>query len=220
MSHPVPFRFSHLLGLASLAMILIFTLYIRSLRPIAVPHNSTGILRTPTVRTDDPQQGSDTADITLVEYGDFLCEPCAQMAQTLREVTTADPGIRVVWKDFPNESLHPTSTLASVAAHCAARQGIFWQYHDMLFQSSGPFTTEQLITLARPLLKNERSFVNCLQAQETLSKVTQNKQEGLNLFVTATPTLFIGEERLVGVQSAADILSLIRQTRANTPSSL
>ncbi len=99
------------------------------------------------------------------------------------------------------------SVWAAQAAECAADQGKFWEYHDLLFdkqngENVGTFTKEKLIAYAKELGLDSSKFDPCLQKDETLQRVISDTQEGRAVGVTGTPTFFINGKPLVGAQPA------------------
>ncbi len=88
---------------------------------------------------DDPAKGSPDAPVTIVEFSDFQCPFCSRFfEQTLPQLEKnyIETGkVRLVFKDFPLDNLHPNARPAHIAAECADEQGMFWQYHDVLFEN-------------------------------------------------------------------------------------
>jgi len=100
------------------------------------------------------------------------------------------------------------SAWAAQAAECAADQGKFWEYHDLLFdrwngENQGTFVKENLNGFARELSLDMAKFEPCLTNDETLQRVIADTQEGRQVGVTGTPTFFINGKPLVGAQPAA-----------------
>lgn len=155
-------------------------------------------IETPTVTTINPSRGLATAPITIVEYGDFQCEFCGSVASELNQLRLEDPEhIRIVWKDFPNEDLHPESTNSAIAARCAGNQGYFWSFHDLLFTRQ-VLNTETYTALAESLKLDLSAFQTCVDARTPLPRIQHDFEEGVALQLTATPTIFINDERIVG----------------------
>jgi protein-disulfide isomerase len=159
-------------------------------------------LTEPSVSFLDPQKGAEDARVTLVEFGDFACAPCAELHTTLGRLFNAHPeDLRIVWKDFPNESLHPEALKAALAARCAQSQGAFWAYADELFARTyllGPATYRDI---AQEIGLSITTFDRCLSSQDELPKVQKTFEEGLALDLSATPTIFVGTQRSVGALS-------------------
>ena len=77
-------------------------------------------------------RGPDRAPVTLVEYGDFECPYCGQAEPVVRELLAELGDVRYVWRHLPLTDVHPHAHLAAEAAEAAARQGKFWEMHDLL----------------------------------------------------------------------------------------
>ncbi len=97
------------------------------------------------------------------------------------------------------------SIWAAQAAECAADQGKFWQYHDLLFsrqagENQGTFTKDKLVGFATELGLDMTRFQSCLQNDQTLGRVQADISEGEQAGVRGTPTFFINGQALVGAQ--------------------
>jgi protein-disulfide isomerase len=97
------------------------------------------------------------------------------------------------------------SAWAAQAAECAADQGKFWEYHDLLWdrwdgENQGTFVKENLNGFAEELKLDMAKFEPCLANDETLQRVIDDTQEGRQVGVTGTPTFFINGQPLVGAQ--------------------
>ena len=177
--------------------VLIFVLFSLRLRPIEIPDFSQDETITsveqPTITFVNPSKGPADASVTIIEYGDFQCSACADILPTLDAVQKTFPNeVRIVWKNFPNESLHEHATPAAIAAHCAARQGRFWDYHDQLFARQELLSDVQYKQIARELDLDVDRFENCYQSRDTLPIVQKDFEEALGLGLSATPALYIG----------------------------
>ena len=88
---------------------------------------------------NDPIIGNPDAEITIIEFSDFQCPFCARFhTQTLPyilEEYIEQGKVKLVFRDFPIESIHPNALPASVAAECANEQGKFREMHDKLFEN-------------------------------------------------------------------------------------
>lgn len=81
-------------------------------------------------------RGDASAPITIVEYSDFQCPFCARVEPTLDQVLNDYPGkVNLYYKHFPLTQIHQYAQKAAEASECAADQGKFWEYHDILFDN-------------------------------------------------------------------------------------
>ncbi len=168
----------------------------------------------PVVSAQDPIRGNPNAAITIVEFGDYLCQPCAQMEEILTATLKKYEGrVRLVWKDFPNTNIHPLAQKAAEAARCAGAQGKFWQYHDLLLARQQDLTQSSFDQFAYDLKLDQGQFSQCLIADQEQSRVERTFQEGLLLKVDATPYFFIDSRRFSGVIQETDLAELLSATQ-------
>ena len=97
------------------------------------------------------------------------------------------------------------STWAAQASECAADQGKFWEYHDLVFsrqagENQGAFTRDKLLGMAQELKLDMTKFEPCLKNDQTRGRVQADTEEGQEANVRSAPTFFINEQRLVGAQ--------------------
>lgn len=168
---------------------------------------------------DDPIKGNPDAPVTVVEFSDFQCPFCSRFfTQTLPalEENYIDTGkIKLVYRDFPLDNLHPNARPAHIAAECADEQGKFWEYHDVLFSKQSEWNrlssvdlNAQLNEYATSMGLNSASFDSCLSSKSTADEVQSDFLHASQYGATGTPTFFIGNEKdgfikLVGAQPYA-----------------
>lgn len=170
-------------------------------------------ITTPTITIADPQSGPVDAPVTIVNFGDYGCEDCADAETALADLSNAYPGkIRIVWKDMPNTSLHPEALNAAMAARCVKEQEdeAFFPYHAYLFANQADLGPELYAALAAQMGLKESVFNRCLEGEDTYALVQKSYEEGLALRINATPTLFINGERYTGAISRNQLEAKIR----------
>ncbi len=196
--------------------IIVFIFFGLRLRPIEIPRIETtavvGSQTEPTVTFVNPSKGAKDAAVTLVVFSDFQCDACASLADSLDVILKTYPDdVRLVWKNLPNESLHPLATPAAIAAHCAAEQGKFWEYHDELFQKQAYLSESIFTQIASSIGLDVESFQSCYDQRDTLPIVTKDYEEGLALGLTSTPSLYIGNQLLIGALDVQELLSVVEE---------
>jgi len=68
----------------------------------------------------------------LIVYAEFSCPECAIAAERLRE-----SGSSVCFRHFALVARSPRAVKLAIASEAAARQGMFWEFHDSLFADQG-----------------------------------------------------------------------------------
>lgn len=156
--------------------------------------------------TDGPSFGPSNAKVTVVVFSDFECPYCRQLAKTLRDnIPHKYPNdVRVVFKDFPIDSIHKWARAASEAAHCLARQKpeAFWAFHDWVFEHQQEVNETNLRDRVLGFAKQQNLDVtqvsSCMTNRATAQEVSQNEQIGAALQISQTPTIFVNGRTIGG----------------------
>ncbi len=151
--------------------------------------------------------------VVLVEFSDFSCRFCRGVAPALNELLAKYSGrVSLAYRDFPLVPLRDglsKGRAAAEASRCAAEQGKFWQYHDLLFASSG-ISAENLRDSARRAGLDPRGFDSCFAGRKYKDQVEQDRQDGLSLGVSGTPCFSINGKMLqCGGYSTAEFVQII-----------
>jgi len=158
----------------------------------------------------DPSLGSAKAPVTLIEFSDFQCPYCRQVAPTLKRLrATYGDKVRIVWKDFPLTQIHPLAFKAGEAGHCAAEQGKFWEFHDQVFGNQQALMPDDLKRYAAGLSLDAERFSGCLDMSKHAEVVRDGVAQGTRLGINSTPTVFVNGRRVEGAQSYEVFAALI-----------
>ena len=168
---------------------------------------------------EDHVLGEPTAPVIIVEYADFQCPVCGRFARTtgkqIIETYVKTGQVRFVLRNFP--FLGDESLWAAEAAECAAEQGAFWEYHDKLFaeqrgENMGAFSKPNLKRFAQELGLDSGSFDACLDSDKYEGKIQLQKAKASEtLGVHSTPTLYVGDKMMSGLQSFAAYTAAIER---------
>jgi protein-disulfide isomerase len=101
--------------------------------------------------------------------------------------------------------LGPESQWAAEASECAAEQGAFWDYHDLLFErqsgeNQGAFNKDKLKQFALDLGLDSGAFNTCLDSGKHAALVNSETAMLQSLGVRGTPAFLINGRPLVGAQ--------------------
>ena len=163
--------------------------------------------------------GANDAAVTIVEFSDFQCPYCQAVVATIHQLIAQYAGkVKLIFRDFPIPGLHPLAPKAHEAARCAAEQGKFWEYHDLLFERSPRLTPAELKEYARELKLSGEDFDKCFEDGKFQAAIAGDVQDGIRLGASGTPTFFINGRMIVGAQSISTFQKIIDGELANSPS--
>jgi protein-disulfide isomerase len=146
----------------------------------------------PEITAEDHVRGPADAPL-IVEYADFECPFCAALSAKLQRHR-----VRVVFRHFPVRSSHPRAWPAASAAEAAARQGRFWEMHNLLFADQGRLEDPHLWDRAGRLGLDVERFEADRRAEQVQARVRRDFQSGVRAGVVTTPTLFVDGRKHVG----------------------
>jgi len=159
-----------------------------------------------TVNFDIPSfakfQGSESAKINLVEFGDYQCPFCEKFFQYTEPEMKKDyidaGKTKFYFLDFV--IVGQDSLTLTQGAWCADEQGKYYEYHDYGYsnqgqENSGWGTPDKVKAFAKNIGLDEQKFSDCLDSKKYNSRAQQLRQLGDSIGITGTPTLFIGNER-------------------------
>lgn len=147
-----------------------------------------------------PVRGPADAPLTLVEFADFECPYCQQVQPALDKLETEFKGrVAFAYKDMPLP-MHPHAQKAAEASQCAAVQGKYWQYHDLLMQTK-ELEVPQLKAGAGKLGLDTAAFDKCLDSGEQAGAVKASEDEAVNLGLQGTPSFFLNGRFFSGIMS-------------------
>ena len=149
-----------------------------------------------------PILGSESAPITIVEFGDYQCEACYAWFHNTRD-TLIDNYIetgkaKLIFVDLP--FLGRDSPTAAQASYCAEDQGQYWEYHTMLYTfqdghpDSGWADRDRLNSFAFSLDMDIDEFNECMDSSKYKKRVKANYDEAVKNNVQSTPTFIIISE--------------------------
>lgn len=156
---------------------------------------------------DQPSFGPSDAPVTIVEFGDFECPDCKAEAPILRHdmPEAFDGKVRVVFKNYPLESIHPWALAAAIDGRCVYRQGndAFWKFYDWIYETQDEITPENLnmkvLDWAGKNGIDTLQLGQCMDTKSTEPEVKQSIAEALELGAPGTPALFINGRRIGGL---------------------
>ena len=174
------------------------------------------VTRYPIEEGGNPSIGPADAPITIIEFSDYQCPYCQKWeSEVFQRLLDEYPSqVRIVYRDFPLNSIHPQAAPAANAANCAGEQDAYWQFHDKLFSYEYDLGKEAYLSYAGELKLDMSSFTACLESDRYAAEVAADLSYAADLGVQSTPTFFINGLYMVGAQSYDTFKKLIDQELA------
>jgi len=139
--------------------------------------------------------------VTIVEFSDFECPYCSRVIPALEQVLdTYGDQVRLVFRQFPLNNIHPNAQKAAEASLCANDQGKFWEMHDLMFKEQRSLELEQLKEKAARLELDVEAFNECVDSSKYAEAVMSDQEAASRVGVSGTPALFINGRFLSGAQ--------------------
>ncbi len=156
---------------------------------------------------NDPIIGDPNAPITIIEFSDFQCPFCARFhTQTLpliHEEYIQQGKVKLVFRDFPIQSIHPNALPAAVASECANEQGKFKEMHDTLFENQNEWSRQETANAlslfsqyAKEMQLEQEVFDSCLINGKYIEEIRKDLEDGQNYGISGTPGFFVGNDQI------------------------
>lgn len=149
-------------------------------------------LSLPVDSSRDHIQGSDTAVVTLLEYGDYECPYCGQAYPIVKQIQNSfGEVLRFAFRHFPITQSHPHAQNAAEAAESAGSQNKFWEMHDYLYEHQHTLDDIQLEKYAKELGLDLNKFNQDMSEHVYLNRVKEDFLSGVRSGVNGTPCFYI-----------------------------
>ncbi|HEX3265059.1 MAG TPA: thioredoxin domain-containing protein [Candidatus Limnocylindrales bacterium] len=173
--------------------------------------------------------GSPAAPVTIQLYADFQCPACRLFVTTELPRLTDEfvkPGtVRIETHDiaFLGKGSFDESLELAVGAACAADQGRYWPFHDIVFwnqgrENQGDHDAAFIAQVADQAMVDRPTWDACVAADQHRDAVKAGTRQAVGAGISSTPTLVVNGERVVGVPDYDTLASLIRR-QAGEPAS-
>lgn len=153
------------------------------------------------IREDSQKISTDSAKVTIVEFGDYQCPACAQAHPIVKQVLNDYPGkVNFVFRHFPLPQ-HQNAQVAAEAAEAAGEQGQYFQMHDLIYQNQKEWSennnpVEIFVKYAKDLKLNVEQFNLAVTTNKYNQKIMADKNDGLALGINSTPTFYINGKKM------------------------
>ena len=173
----------------------------------AIATHQEELLRDPA----SPVSGNLNGDVTVIEFFDYRCGYCKRVASAVMQLQKDEPGVRVVYKDFP--ILGEVSVFGARAALAAREQGKHQVFHEAMLTSENELTREEVLAIAQRVGLDIKKLEVDLQAPEWQAAIDRNHALAKLLGISGTPGFVVGNEVYPGALELAGLKALVKQAR-------
>lgn len=161
----------------------------------------------PAVNSNDHFAGNPNAPIELVEYGDYECPFCGRAYPIVKSIQERfGEDLKFVFRNFPLRKIHPNAYPAAIATEAAARQGKFWEMHDIIFENQKTLQPSNILEFARNLGLDVDQFQMDILDESLYLKARKDFESGMKSGVNRTPTFFINGKKFNGDWGRGELL--------------
>ena len=170
--------------------------------------DNTKLTKSKLIENGSPIMGDPSAPITILEWGDYQCTFCYKFHNTTLKTLEKDyiesGKVNLVFKDFPLNG--PDSVLAAQSTYCANDQGLYWEYHNEVYNNwagerTGWITRNSLDSFALTVGINLDEFNKCIDSGKYQDKVNFLYEYGREVGIDATPSFLVfNDEKIVKIR--------------------
>ncbi|MBI3453839.1 MAG: DsbA family protein [Rhodospirillales bacterium] len=161
---------------------------------------------------DSPVSGNPKGDVTVVEFFDYRCPYCKQVAPHITQLVKEDSKLRIVYKELP--ILGPDSIVAARAALAARGQGKYHELHKALMNARGTLDETVVLKIAADVGVDATR----LKADMQLPAIDQALRRNLDLAraidINGTPAFIVGSLLVPGAVDLDTLKRLIAAERS------
>lgn len=139
---------------------------------------------------NDPVAGNPKGKVTVVEFFDYQCGHCINMASAIQDLIKQNPDVRVVFKEYPIRG--PMSEVASRAALAANMQGKYYPFSHALLTADTELTDAIIFKIAKSKGLDVNKLKKDMDNPSVNAILKQNYSLAKELGIAGTPAFFIG----------------------------
>ena len=139
--------------------------------------------------------GDPSSPITVVEFADLMCPSCQRDSPQLKEFIMKHPGkIRMIYRHYPIEQLHPLGAVAAAISEVAADQGKFWDFTVAIMATNENIKdVDKIWDIAKGVGLDEEKVKARLNNENdpALARLLRDKNAANALGISSTPTFIV-----------------------------
>ena len=140
-------------------------------------------------QANDPVAGNPSGKVALVEFFDYQCPHCVDMAPIITSLIQANPDIKVIYKEFPIRGA--VSEYAARAALAANKQGKYMAFSHALLAASQTLTKDSILKIAKDNGLDVEQLKKDMENDNIKNQLKANIKLAQDLKLFGTPAFFL-----------------------------
>jgi protein-disulfide isomerase len=147
--------------------------------------------------------GKMDSKVTFTEFVDFQCEACYAYYPHVKKLKeTYKDKVKFQIRNFPISSGHKFAKMAAASAEAAARQGKFWEMHDLIFEGQKQWENvadpqkQYFERYAQSIGLDMDKYSADVASDEVNAVIMKDLADVKELGGTGTPTIAINGEKI------------------------
>jgi protein-disulfide isomerase len=168
------------------------------------------------VQADDHIRGKADSKVYMITYGDFECPACNAWEPEVQKITEEyKDEVAFIFRHFPLTDKHINAFAAARASEAAAKQGKFWEMHDLLYekwsqwQGNNKSAQTTFEGYAEELSLDLNKFKEDYQSSEVADRINSDLASAKVIGATGTPTFAVNGE-IIDVGSVSEGAQTLR----------
>jgi protein-disulfide isomerase len=158
-----------------------------------------------------PVGGNATGDVTVVEFFDYACPHCKNVARTVKQLLREDTNVRLVYKELP--VLGDASVSAARAALAARAQDKYVAFHDALMSTPPPLNEATIFRVAGQVGLDVERLKTDMAAAPIAAALDKNRALAQALGIGGTPAFVIGNDIAPGAIPLTRMKDMVGRAR-------
>jgi protein-disulfide isomerase len=179
--------------------------------------NRKEVVVNPRPQANYTSMGNPDATVKVEEFSDYQCPYCKLFKDEQEPILVKnyiETG-KIYFTYTAFSFLGPESIKAAEASYCAADQGKFWEYHDLIFanqagENKGTFSRNLFVSMANDLKLDSTAFQTCIDTGANSQKVQDNIKYGKSKGVTGTPSFLVNDKLVDSSKLIAEIEAALK----------
>jgi protein-disulfide isomerase len=161
-------------------------------------------------KSNDPVAGNPKGNLTIVEFFDYQCSHCVNMASTIQSIIKQNPNVRIVFKEYPIRG--PMSEVASRAALAANMQGKYYAFNHALLTTNMDLSEKNILGIAKANGLNVDKLKKDMNSKTVKDALQANFALAKELGIAGTPAFFIGKTDAKNTEEVNFVLGEMSQS--------